>query len=73
MSIEDMLEPIKLCKTPKGQCQKEPWDLSIHHSDVSTDVSGDLIAGKYIDTDQDVSVSGAITSYQEYIYLVTDQ
>ena len=34
---------MKLCKTPKGQCQKEPWDLSVHHSDISADVSMDLV------------------------------
>ena len=29
ISVESMLEPIKLHKTPKKQCQNEPWDLSI--------------------------------------------
>ena len=41
MSIESMLEPMKLCKTPKKQCQNEPWDLSIRHSDQSADVSAE--------------------------------
>ena len=35
-----MLEPMKLCKTPKN-CQNEPWDLSIRHSDQSVDVSAE--------------------------------
>ena len=30
---------MKLRKTPKKQCQNEPWDLSIRHSDQSVDVS----------------------------------
>ena len=42
MSVENMLEPMKLRKTPKGQCQKEPLDLSVCHSDISADMSGDL-------------------------------
>ena len=29
LSLESMLEPMKLRKTPKKQCQNEPWDLSI--------------------------------------------
>ena len=29
LSVESMLEPMKLCKTSKRQCQNEPWDLSI--------------------------------------------
>ena len=42
MSVQNMLEPIKLHKTPKGQCQNEPWDLSISHQEADTDISGDL-------------------------------
>ena len=30
-SVESMLEPMKLRKTPKKQCQIEPWDLSVRH------------------------------------------
>ena len=41
LSVESMLEPMKLCKTPKKQCQNEPWDLSIRHSDQSVDVSAE--------------------------------
>ena len=41
LSVESMLEPIKLCKTPKKQCQNEPWDLGIQHSDQSADVSAE--------------------------------
>ena len=29
LGVESMLEPMKLRKTPKKQCQNEPWDLSI--------------------------------------------
>ena len=36
-----MLEAMKLRKTPKKQCQNEPWDLSIRHSDQSADVSAE--------------------------------
>ena len=39
LSVESMLEPMKLCKTLKRQCQNEPWDLSIRHSDLSVGVS----------------------------------
>ena len=39
LSVESMLEPMKLRKTSKRQCQNEPWDLSIRHSDLSVDVS----------------------------------
>ena len=39
LSVESMLEPMKLRKTPKKQCQNEPWDLSIRHSDQIADVS----------------------------------
>ena len=42
MSVQNMLEPMKLHKTPKGQCQNEPWDLSISHQEADTDISGDL-------------------------------
>ena len=42
-----MLEPMKLRKTPKGQCQKEPWDLSVLCSDISADVSNDLIDNEH--------------------------
>ena len=41
LSVESMLEPMKLRKTPKKQCQNEPWDLSIRHSDQSADVSAE--------------------------------
>ena len=41
LSVESMLEPMKLRKTPKKQCQNEPWDLSIRHSDQSVNVSGE--------------------------------
>ena len=41
LSVESMLEPMKLRKTPKKQCQNEPWDLSIQHSDQSVDVSAE--------------------------------
>ena len=33
-----MLEPMKLHKKPKGQCQNEPWDLNVCHLDPSADV-----------------------------------
>ena len=39
LSVESMLEPMKLRKTPKKQCQNEPWDLSIQHSDQTVDTS----------------------------------
>ena len=39
LSVESMLEPMKLHKTPKKQCQNEPWDLSIRHSDQPMDTS----------------------------------
>ena len=39
LSVESMLEPMKLRKTPKKQCQNEPWDLSIRHSDQPADIS----------------------------------
>ena len=41
LSIESMLEPMKLHKTPKKQCQNEPWDLSIRLSDQSANVSAE--------------------------------
>ena len=41
LSVESMLEPMRLCKTPKKQCQNEPWDLSIRHSDQSANVSAE--------------------------------
>ena len=39
VSVESMLEPMKLCKTPKKQCQNEPWDLSIHPQNEPADTS----------------------------------
>ena len=39
LSVESMLEPMKLCKTPKKQCQNEPWDLSIRHPNQPADTS----------------------------------
>ena len=39
LSVESMLKPMKLCKTSKKQCQKEPWHLSMRHSDQIADVS----------------------------------
>ena len=38
-SIESMLEPMKLHKTSKKQCQNEPWDLSIRHPNQPADIS----------------------------------
>ena len=38
-SVESMLEPMKLHKTPKKQCQKEPWDLSVRHPNEPADTS----------------------------------
>ena len=35
---------MKLRKTSKRQCQNEPWDLSIRHSDLSVDVSEDRLS-----------------------------
>ena len=49
LSGENMLEPMKLYKTPKSKCQKEPWDLSVCHSDISADMSGDLIDNEQSD------------------------
>ena len=43
LSVETMLEPMKLRKTSKGHCQNEPWDLSIQHSDLSVDVPEDRL------------------------------
>ena len=39
LSVESMLEPMKLRKTPKKQCQNEPWDLSIQHPTQPADTS----------------------------------
>ena len=39
LSVESMLEPMKLRKTPKKQCQNEPWDLSIRHPIQPADTS----------------------------------
>ena len=49
LSGENMLEPMKLYKTPKSKCQKEPWDLSVCHSDISADMSSDLIDNEQSD------------------------
>ena len=38
-SVESMLEPMKLRKTPKKQCQNEPWDLSVRHPKEPADTS----------------------------------
>ena len=38
-SVESMLEPMKLCKTPKNQCQNEPWDLSVRHQNEHIETS----------------------------------
>ena len=44
LSVKNMmLEPMKLCKIPKGQCQMEPWDLSGYRLDISADVSIDVL------------------------------
>ena len=50
MSVENMLEPMKLRKTAKGQCQNEPWDLSVCHSDLSTDVLEEPVSKDNFDT-----------------------
>ena len=39
LSVESMLEPMKLHKTPKKQCQNEPWDLSVRHPNQPADTS----------------------------------
>ena len=44
LSVESMLEPMKLRKTSKRQCQNKPWDLSIQHSDRSVDVSEERLS-----------------------------
>ena len=44
LSVESILEPMKLCKTSKRQCQNEPWDLSIQHSDQSVNVSEERLS-----------------------------
>ena len=36
-SVESMLEPMKLRKTPKNNCQSEPWDLSARHQNKHTE------------------------------------
>ena len=38
-SVESMLEPMKLHKTPKNQCQNEPWDLSVRHQNKHIETS----------------------------------
>ena len=39
LSVESMMEPMKLCKIPKKQCQNKPWDLSIQHPNQPADTS----------------------------------
>ena len=44
LSVQSMLESMKLRKMPKRQCQNEPWDLSIRHSDQSVDISEERLS-----------------------------
>ena len=39
LSVESMLEPMKLRRTPKKQCQNEPWDLSTRHPHQPANIS----------------------------------
>ena len=39
LSVESMLEPMKLRKTTKKQCQNEPWDSRIQHPNQPADAS----------------------------------
>ena len=41
VSVKTMLEPMIIKKRPKGRCQREPWDLSTHRLDDSTEASYD--------------------------------
>ena len=55
VSIEKMLDPMKRRKICKGQCQSEPWDLSVHRSDMSEDVSQELGGNDSGNIDTDVT------------------
>ena len=41
LSVKTMMEPMRIKKRSKGQCQNEPWDLSTHGHDVSANASID--------------------------------
>ena len=53
-SVESMLEPLKLRKTPKKQCQNEPWDLSVRHQNkhIETSIGGSSPANNNNSKDQ---------------------
>ena len=63
-----MLEPMKLRKTPKKQCQNKPWDLSIQHPNQPADIStGELSLDNNNGSNNQVPVHdrGQLTSIPE--------